>query len=46
LTEEGKQAKLADLREKLAAKRALQSEQDKVDKKKNEVINSLVNFGL
>jgi len=38
LTEEGKKAKLADLREKLAAKRAVQSEQDKVDKKKNEEI--------
>ncbi|KIW81705.1 hypothetical protein Z517_04731 [Fonsecaea pedrosoi CBS 271.37] len=39
LTEEEKQAKLAELREKLAAKRAVQSEQDKVDKKRNEQIN-------
>ncbi|KIW94336.1 uncharacterized protein Z519_05652 [Cladophialophora bantiana CBS 173.52] len=39
LTEEEKKAKLAELREKLAAKRAIQSEQDKVDKKRNEQIN-------
>ncbi|KAF2100819.1 hypothetical protein NA57DRAFT_74417 [Rhizodiscina lignyota] len=38
LTEEEKAAKLADLREKLAAKRAGQSEQDKLDRKKNEEI--------
>lgn len=37
LTEEEKKAKLAELREKLAAKRALQSEQDKIDQKRNEV---------
>ncbi|EXJ55084.1 hypothetical protein A1O7_08009 [Cladophialophora yegresii CBS 114405] len=39
LTEEEKAAKLADLREKLAAKRAAQSEQDKIDQKRNEQIN-------
>lgn len=38
LTEEEKKARLVELREKLAAKRALQSEQDKVDKKRNEEI--------
>ena len=37
LTEEEKKAKLAELREKLAAKRAGTSEQDKLDKKRNEV---------
>ena len=37
LTEEEKAAKLAQLREKLAAKRANQAEQDKVEKKRNEV---------
>lgn len=37
LTEEEKKDKLAELRQKLAAKRAGQSEQDKVDKKRNEV---------
>ena len=37
LTEEEKKAKLAELREKLAAKRAVLSEQDMIDKKKNEV---------
>lgn len=37
LTEEEKKAKLAELREKLAAKRAIQSEQDKADQKRNEV---------
>lgn len=37
LTEEQKEERLAELREKLAAKRAVQSEQDKVDKKRNEV---------
>jgi hypothetical protein len=37
LTEEQKQERLAELREKLAAKRAGQSEQDKADKKRNEV---------
>lgn len=37
LTEEEKKAKLQDLRDKLAVKRAGQSEQDKVDKKRNEV---------
>lgn len=39
LTEEEKTARLAELREKLAAKRSVQSEQDKVDQKKNEQIN-------
>lgn len=39
LTEEEKKAKLADLREKLAAKRAVQAEQDKIDQKRNEQIN-------
>ncbi|KAJ5281505.1 Ubiquitin-associated/translation elongation factor EF1B N-terminal eukaryote [Penicillium angulare] len=38
LTEEQKKERLNDLREKLAAKRAVQSEQDKVDQKKNEEI--------
>ena len=38
LTEEEKQAKLAELREKMAAKRAVMSEQDKLDKKKNDEI--------
>lgn len=38
LTEEEKTAKLAELRETLAAKKAVQSEQDKIDKKKNEQI--------
>ena len=39
LTEEEKKQKLADLKEKLAEKRALQSEQDTIDKKRNEEIN-------
>lgn len=39
LTEEEKQAKLAELREKLAAKRGIQAEQDKADQKRNEQIN-------
>ena len=39
LTEEEKKAKLEELREKLAAKRAGTSEQDKLDKKRNEEIN-------
>lgn len=38
LTEEEKAARLAELREKLAAKRAVQSEQDKEDKKRNDQI--------
>lgn len=37
LTEEEKKAKLEELRQKLAAKRAVQSEQDKIDQKRNEV---------
>ncbi|KAJ5638440.1 UBX domain protein [Penicillium herquei] len=36
LTEEQKQQRLTELRERLAAKRAVQSEQDKVDQKRNE----------
>ncbi|KEF51692.1 uncharacterized protein A1O9_12327 [Exophiala aquamarina CBS 119918] len=39
LTEEEKQAKLAELRDKLAAKRQVQTDQDKVDQKRNEQIN-------
>lgn len=39
LTEEEKKAKLEELRTKLAAKRAAQSEQDKIDQKRNEQIN-------
>ncbi|RHZ57161.1 RAD52 DNA repair protein RADC [Aspergillus thermomutatus] len=38
LTEEEKKAKLEELRQKLAAKRALQADQDKVDQKRNEEI--------
>ncbi|KAJ5474609.1 Ubiquitin-associated/translation elongation factor EF1BN-terminaleukaryote [Penicillium sp. IBT 31633x] len=38
LTEEQKKERLAELREKLAAKRAGLSEQDKIDKKRNEEI--------
>lgn len=38
LTEEQKKQRLTELREKLAAKRAELSEQDKIDKKKNEEI--------
>ncbi|KKK26987.1 hypothetical protein ARAM_002615 [Aspergillus rambellii] len=38
LTEEEKKAKLQELRERLAAKRAVQSEQDKIEKKRNEEI--------
>ena len=37
LTEEEKKARLEELRKKLAEKRAGMSEQDKIDKKKNEV---------
>lgn len=37
LTDEQRQARLQELRERLAAKRAVQSEQDKVDQKRNEV---------
>lgn len=37
LTEEEKKAKLEELRQKLAAKRGEMSEQDKLDKKRNEV---------
>lgn len=39
LTEEEKKAKLDDLRAKLALKRAGQSQQDKLDQKRNEEIN-------
>ncbi|KAF1964982.1 hypothetical protein BU23DRAFT_561514 [Bimuria novae-zelandiae CBS 107.79] len=38
LTEEEKKQKLEELREKLAAKKATQAEQDKIDRKKNEQI--------
>ncbi|KAF7618346.1 DNA recombination/repair protein Rad52 [Aspergillus oryzae] len=38
LTEEEKKAKLEDLRQKLAAKRSVQSVQDKIDQKRNEEI--------
>jgi UBX domain-containing protein 1/4 len=38
LTEEEKAAKLQELRERLAEKRAVQSEQDKIDKKRNDQI--------
>lgn len=41
LTEEQKQERLTELREKLAAKRAVQSEQDKADQKRNEVCPSV-----
>lgn len=37
LTEEQKKERLEELRQKLAEKRAVQSEQDKADKKRNEV---------
>lgn len=37
LTQEEKDSKLQNMREKLAAKRATQSEQDKADQKRNEV---------
>jgi hypothetical protein len=37
LTEEEKKARLEEIRQKLAAKRAVQAEQDKVDQKRNEV---------
>ena len=39
LTEEEKNAKLQELREKLAAKRSQMSEQEKIDRKRNEEIN-------
>lgn len=39
MTEEEKKKKLEDLRSKLAEKRAVQSDQDKTDKKRNEVWN-------
>ena len=44
LTEEEKRAKLDDMRRRLAEKRASGSELDKVDKKKNEVGDSLHGF--
>ncbi|PYH45172.1 uncharacterized protein BP01DRAFT_357119 [Aspergillus saccharolyticus JOP 1030-1] len=43
LTDEQRQARLQELREKLAAKRAVQSEQDKVDQKRNEEIRRKAN---
>lgn len=39
MTEEEKKAKLEELRERLAAKRAAQLEQEKIDKKRNEVLD-------
>ncbi|KAK4928372.1 hypothetical protein LTR66_016230, partial [Elasticomyces elasticus] len=39
LTEEEKKAKLSELRERMQAKKAVQSEQDKKDQKKNEQIS-------
>ncbi|KIX02954.1 uncharacterized protein Z518_06504 [Rhinocladiella mackenziei CBS 650.93] len=39
LTEEEKKAKLAELRERLSAKRAARAEQDKIDQKRNEQIS-------
>ncbi|RVX67553.1 hypothetical protein B0A52_08906 [Exophiala mesophila] len=39
LTEEEKKQKLAELREKMALKRAAQAEQDKADQRRNEQIN-------
>ncbi|KPI35311.1 uncharacterized protein AB675_9925 [Cyphellophora attinorum] len=39
LTEEEKKAKLAELRERMAAKKAIQSEKDKEDAKRNEQIS-------
>ena len=42
LTEEEKKAKLEALRQKLAEKRSGMSEQDKIDKKRNEVSHSNV----
>lgn len=44
LTEEERNAKLAELKERLAAKRALQSEQDKLDQKRNEVSLLITSF--
>jgi hypothetical protein len=41
LTEEQKAQKLQELREKVAAKRAVQSEKDKEEQKRNEVCPSL-----
>lgn len=38
LTEEEKKAKLEELRQRLAAKRSVQTEQDKIDQKRNEEI--------
>lgn len=45
LTEDQKKERLDELREKLAAKRAVQSEQDKVDQKRNEVCTPLLSSG-
>jgi UBX domain-containing protein 1/4 len=44
LTEEEKKARLEELRQKLAAKRSVQSEQDKIDKKRNEVGTVLADY--
>lgn len=42
LSEEEKKARLEELRSKLAEKRSVQSEQDKADKKRNEVWKMLI----
>lgn len=46
LTEDQKKARLEELRQKLAEKRAGQSEQDKIDKKRNEVRMGSTTIGL
>lgn len=46
LTEEQKKARLEELRQKLAEKRAGLSEQDKIDKKRNEVRMLLTTIGI
>ena len=43
MTEDEKKAKLEELRERLAAKRAVQSVKDKEDQKRNEVSESPIN---
>ena len=42
LTEEEKKAKLEELKARLASKRAGQADQDKADKKRNEVLDPCV----
>ncbi|KAL8850140.1 MAG: hypothetical protein Q9221_004901 [Calogaya cf. arnoldii] len=46
LTEEEKKARLEELRQKLAEKRAGMSEQDKIDKKRNEVCQVLMGLPM